>query len=188
MRQFINIITENQNILAEAKMAPLYHGTNLLFLAAIVQDDSLSEGVHWGREGEPNGPRLTRSYRVAMTFATDQELEMGGVLVLDQQAIANRHKIAQYRDVDAYGNQWAADEAEEVPLTSELKPLSRYLLSVNADPAQIKFLMENEDYMSYGVEESEANVVRAFETFDECRTALKNLLDHPKLNTMVPRH
>lgn len=187
MRQFINIV-EAQNVLVESKMAPLYHGTNLLFLAAIIQDDALSEGVHWGRKGEPHGPRLTRSYRVAMTFATDQELEMGGVLVLDQQAMAHRHKIVQYRDVDVYGKQWAADEAEEIPLTSELKPLSRYLLSVNADPDQIKFLLENEDYMGYGVEESGANVVRAFTTFDECRTALRNLLNHPKLNTVVPRH
>lgn len=186
MRQFIDAV--EMNILNEAKTAPLYHGTNLLFLAAIVKSDYLSKGVHWGKKGEPDGPRLTRSYRVAMTFATDQELEMGGVLVLDQQAIANRHKIVQYRDVDAYGKQWEADEAEEIPLVEELSPLSKYLLSINADPEQIKFLLNNEDYMSYGVEEGGNQVIGAFKTFDECRAALEYLLRHPKLNAFIPRH
>lgn len=173
------------NELFESKSAPLYHGTELLFLAAIVRDDTLSAGVNWGRVGEPNGPRLTRNYRVAMTFAQDNEFGMGGVLVLDQQKISQRHRIQPYADVDAQGQRWS-NEFEEVPLVAELYPLSRYLVSINVDPRHIRKVMADKDLMGFRVAEDPSPMSELFATFDECHAALANLLHHPKLNASVP--
>lgn len=172
--------------LHESKSAPLYHGTNLLFVAAIVASNELSAGMMWGRKGEPNGPRLTRNYGVAMTFANDNEFTMGGVLVLDQGRISNNHRIQPYRDVDAQGEAWP-NEYEEVPLTQALKPLSRFLVSINCNPDHIREVLADDDAIAFGVSDSPLQVICAFQTIEQGRQELTQLLHHPLLNAQVPR-
>jgi hypothetical protein len=170
----------------ESKSAPLYHGTDLLLLAAIVQGNFLHKGINWGRPGEPNGPRLTRNYGTAYSFANDNEFGMGGVLVLDQMKIAQRYRIQPYADVDASGERWV-NEFEEVPITSEIGPLNRYLISINADPAHIQTVMADEDLMGHRCAEASHCISETFATYEECHDALDHLLKHPMLNRMVPR-
>jgi len=84
----------------------LYHGTTISPLASILRDGVIEKGVHWGRVGEPDGVRLTRSYKIAKTFAErDEEGEFvgGGILMFDKAALLQAHKITPYVDVDAGG-------------------------------------------------------------------------------------
>lgn len=167
-------------------MAPLFHGTNLLSLAAIIASNKLNAAENWGRPNEPTGPRLSRSFKVAMSFAMDNEFGMGGVLVLDQQRISHNHKIVPYADVDFAGDRWS-NEFEEVPITGALSPLSNYLISININPALIQETMDDEDAMNFGVNDNSGCVMDIFSSIEECHLALENLLNHPKLNRFDPR-
>jgi hypothetical protein len=112
----------------EGRDAPLYHGTQMPHLLSILKNDTLDKGIHWGRPGEPDGVRLTRSLSVARSFAEDREFP-GGVLVLDQSKLVQKHRMVPYRDVDSTGA-YFSDEAEEVVVTEAIQPLSRYMTGI----------------------------------------------------------
>ncbi len=122
----------------QAPHAPLYHGTDLLSLASIIRDDSVSEGAYWNRVGEPHGVRLTRDPRVAWNYG-DADIPEHGVLAFDQTKIRQRYRIVPYRDVDMHGDRWSLNEMEEVVLTPKM-PISPFLVQIILDPNQLKAL------------------------------------------------
>lgn len=132
--------------LKEGKDAPLYHGTSLHSVAMILASNSLDEGVHWGRPGEPNGPRLTRDFRIAWSFAGNSEWGQGGVLQLSQTRLAQRYRIQPYQDVDMAGEPWS-DEYEEVVITNSIQPLDRYLEILWLSDHVIKSALDDPEYI-----------------------------------------
>lgn len=171
--------------LQEGRDAPLYHGTNLISMAMIIQEDALSEGVHWGRPGEPNGPRLARSFKVSWDFAMHPETGQGGVLQLSQTKLAQRYRIVPYRDVDMHGDHWA-NETEEVVIAKEIRPLSRYLEVIWLSDRVVETALNDhrmvdspeDEYLRYGAEYFglDSSVVRR---------GVEILANHPLRNSNV---
>lgn len=121
----------------------LYHGTQMSHLGLIIKSNSLDEGVHWGKPGEPHGVRCTRSLEAAKLFAFDQEFP-GGILVLNWPRLAQRYKIISYQDTQEDGESWNTDEAEEVILTAGIKPLSAFLEGILMQPQELQELRSGE--------------------------------------------
>lgn len=117
----------------------LYHGTGIYCLAAIIHSDSLEEGVHWGKPGEPHGPRLTADYDIAKSFITyNIHWGEGGIIVLDHQALAADYSLVEYRDKGYDGNDFGRAEREVAVIAPAIKPLSKYMVSVICAPEVIK--------------------------------------------------
>ncbi len=131
----------------------LYHGTGMYTLAAILAEDTMFEGVHWGRKGEPHGPRFSRDYEMAKSFiANCTHWGQGGVLILDGDALARDFPVVSYRDVDCTGNHWSQDEQEEVVCTPSIPNLRKYLLGFAVDPAHIDLMLDPQ-YVEFAQEE-----------------------------------
>ncbi len=162
----------------------LFHGTGVYALAAIIQSDCLKEGVHWGKPNEPHGPRLTRSYEVAVGFiANNIHWGEGGVLVFDRAALARDYQVVAYTDAQYTGDPWDKDEQEQVVITPAITDLSRYLISVVCDPEVIHLATEPANLAAAKDEcgwafdhENDLLAIRALNAF-----AL-----HPKLNAWLP--
>jgi hypothetical protein len=145
----------------------------MIFLLMILKDNSLSKGVHWGRPGEPDGVRLTRSLKVARSFAEDQEIP-GGVLELDQSRLAQRYRIVPYRDTDSQGEYWS-DEAEEAVIASSISPLSSYLTGLYVTHDAISGMLDNAGDNDYFMQEYPG----WFETPEEITDLVIQLSRHP---------
>lgn len=162
--------------------AYLYHGTGVYALAAIAQSNALHEGVHWGKPGEPNGPRTSRCFTAASTFITyNMHWGEGGVIVLDRAALARDYAIEAY--VDTVSGDTMEKEQEEVILAKVVANLERYLVSIVCDPEVIKTAK-----LSDCLEGARSECGWAFDHEDDdlARAALDQLLVHPKLNAWVP--
>lgn len=169
---------------ASLPACPLFHGTGIYPLASIVQTDSLLEGTHWGRAGEPHGPRLSRTPSFAATFITNSmHWGEGGILVLDGDRLRAGYRIESYLDVDVGGEPWPDGESEEVVVTPCISALHRYIVSIVCDPAIIRAAM-SEDLMQCAIDECGWSFND--ETFGPARSALESLLTHPLLNAWVP--
>lgn len=121
----------------------LYHGTGIYALANIIDENRLNAGTHWGKPGEPNGPRLSASALVAASFIQyNMHWGEGGVLVLDRRLLMKDYQVIRYQDKTYGGEDWGLDEEEHVPLTSCISNLSRYLISIVCDPAAIEMAQE----------------------------------------------
>lgn len=166
------------------KQAPayLYHGTGAYALAAIAQSNVLWEGVHWGKPGEPHGPRTSRSFKAASEFITyNMHWGEGGVIVLDRAKLARDFTITAY--VDTVSGDLKAEEQEEVILTKTVPDLHRYLVSIVCDPEVIKTAK-----LTDCLEAAKSECGWAFEHEDDALAcaALDALLAHPKLNAWLP--
>lgn len=162
--------------------ANLYHGTGIYALAAIIQSNMLHEGVHWGKDGEPHGPRTSRSFDAAATFiAYNMHWGEGGVIVLDRMKLAQDYAIKAY--VDTVSGDIKDNEQEEVIVTDAIANLDRYLVSIVCDPEIIE-AAKIADYL----EGARQECGWAFDHEDDTRArlALDDLLSHPKLNAWVP--
>lgn len=165
----------------------LYHGTGIYSLAEIVRSNTMLEGVHWGRKGEPNGPRFSRWAEVAAKFILNSvHWGEGGIIVLDRIKLEKDFRLVDYVDVDLSGTPWP-DEAEEVVVvTPQIGDLDRYLVSVVCLPA-ILAEAENPDQMDMAMSECgwpfEAE---GPEGIVDGKAALLNLAGHTKLNAWIP--
>lgn len=128
----------------------LYHGTQLPNLALIIRSNTLYQGGYWHKPNEPHGVRCTRSLDAAKSFAFDQEIP-GGILLLDWAKLAGRyrtipHTDTRYNDDDPSqpGAAWGTDEAEEVVLVSAIKPLAPYLDGILMRAAELHQLRAGE--------------------------------------------
>lgn len=169
-------------------MTQIFHGTGVYALAAIIDSNELLEGIHWGKPGEPHGPRLSRDLQVASSFIIyNMHWGEGGVLVLDRDLLTRDYQIETYTDRGYDGTSWGQDEREEVILSQAVKNLDRYLVSILCDPAVIAHALHDatmEDAMS---ECGWALDVTGDSGKALARSQLERLAAHPKLNAGVSR-
>jgi hypothetical protein len=111
----------------------LYHGTSMYGIVGILNDNTLYEGVHWGRDGEPHGPRLSRSKTVASNFAIEGlsgHPSEGAIIEFDAKALAQDYKLQDYEDVDWAGEKWEKPEHEVVVVAPEIKNVRKYITAI----------------------------------------------------------
>lgn len=192
--RYTEIMAEAQRIARNPrKLAPsvpsqphLYHGTAMRNLGFIIKSNTLLQGAHWSKPGEPHGVRCTRSLDVAKNFAFETEYP-GGILVLNWPKIAQRYKTiphadTYYNDVDPTQPGAARDdEAEEVILTAALKPLSDYLEVVLMQAKVLRELrageyLKDEWTEAYAEEDGRPLYVH--------RRAIQALMDYPNIKVI----
>ena len=162
----------------------LFHGTSVYCLANIIDQDRLDESAHWGKRGEPHGPRLSRSPRVAAGFVRyNIHWGEGGMLVLNRKLLEADFEVVRYVDRSYEGDLWPEDEEEEVPLTPSIANLSRYLVSIVCDPMVIELAQAVQN-----LEYSRAECGWGFEHTDNelAIASLRRLAASPLLNRWVP--
>ena len=162
--------------ICEALSAPLYHGTPLCNLLHIITDDRLQVN----RRGFIS---LSRSYHVARYFNNWSNFpDYGGVLVLDQEKLAQRYRLAPYRDNRNLDDQAFNDEGEE-RVFRDIQPLSSFLLSINIDRNAVKMAPKDRDYQENSEDYDQwfGGKRRQF------LTAVRLLLKHPAVNRWAPR-
>lgn len=171
-------------ILTESRSANLYHGTGVAALLGILRADTLRGSKDY--DDDPYGVSLSRSYRVAQSFQGRDGWSggTGAVLVLDQQRLVQNHKIAPFASVDSEGA-YMDREDEEVVL-GDIKPLSRYLLSINIEPRLFKMLYHPTDFYRWW--ESTGRDYSGIDDDDQGRESLLALRHHPLLNKISPRN
>lgn len=127
--------------LFERREAPLYHGTSPWTAVAILSDDQIlaatghSPSLIKAQSKTPmvRGVSLTRDIRIARRFGPV-------VFVLDQEALASRHKIVPvdywHRAPEAKHSRRRGDyhEAEEFCI-GDIRPASRYVRSILISPS-----------------------------------------------------
>lgn len=79
-----------KSFLAEARMAPLYHGTDSVTAAKIIKSNTFLASSDWLGD-IPDGVSFTRNISVARRFATKQDL--GVVFEVNQNKLSHRYKI-----------------------------------------------------------------------------------------------
>jgi hypothetical protein len=140
------------------KSDALYHGTSMSGIVGILRDNAINEGVHWGRNNEPHGVRLTRSKQVAMSFAVEGlGGDEGAVIEFDPAKLAKDFKLQDYEDVDSRGDKWQQPEEEVVVLTPKITNVKRYITGIYLKPFSTSEavndyaqLVEEEERMSAG--------------------------------------
>lgn len=170
----------------------LFHGTGIYCLASIIRENRLDEGVHWGKPGEPHGPRLTESYETAVGFITyNAYYAEGGVLVLDRALLEKDYRLQAYEDKAYDGGEWG-NESEVVAITPAIENLDRYLVAIMFDPAFVAPATE-EEFLSIAWSEGGWPYPCDDEGADRMREDLKSLASHALLNATgsaedIPRH
>lgn len=158
--------------ITEGRDAPLYHGTHMLALLLILDTDLLEAGHHWGREWEPDGPRLSRSFSTSKTFAHPRTKGVGGgIIELSQTKLAQNYRILPYRDSIIQDDE---DEQEEVVVTPLIKPISRYLTGLFVNSKDIDRCVGNSELMEYWITDH-----GYFRTPQQIEAALQGLATHP---------
>lgn len=176
------------------RIAPLFHGTPLTTLLIMLETDQL------GFSGTPVS--LSRSYQVSWGFGPGDGY--GGVLVLDQEKLRQNYRLSPTDNMEgvtgsapAHTGAWEAEHEEIVDRS--IRPLSRYLLSINVDPAMLrqaqrdkrwldkerKFWMNGKNY--YQNVDAVRSVVGSGEMIPRIIPRLTSkLLNNPLLNRYQP--
>jgi hypothetical protein len=87
----------------------------------MLQDNVLNAGIHHGKSNEPDGPRLTKSYKVAQSFPPYSSYPKA-VLEFSTARLASSYELVGYDD--GIGS---ANEQEVVALTKSIEPLDKYV-------------------------------------------------------------
>ena len=168
--------------LFESRIAPLYHGTGIASLLNILATNSLNTSQDY--DDDPLAVSLTRDPRVAAGFMSrNAGTDLGAILVLDQQKLVHTFRIAPFAAVDIDGNSISNEEEEVV--YSNIKPLDRYLLSINIADRVFKTLDDPFHFNQWW--EQAGRDFGQTDDIEECRARLAALRVHPLLNRLVPR-
>lgn len=81
--------------ITEARLAPLYHGTDIKYAAQILESDTLKLGDWSTKSHWPSKDGTIISLTRSLTFAL-KWVPNGAVLELDQQKLAQRYKIVPF--------------------------------------------------------------------------------------------
>lgn len=178
------MLIEDFQPLHEGRDAPLFHGTPLDMLLNILASDTLSVGINW--RGEGDRVATSRDWRVAAQFGVQGDYSgYPTMLVLDQRKLSQRFKLKPYRDYDAEGNAWA-DEKEEMVM-GDIKPLHRYLISINIEPHLLAEAIDDTDFHVWMAETWAESENSPFTTPETVEAALLALSRHPLLNRWEPK-
>lgn len=140
----VSVAEDTVKPLWEGRDAPLYHGTNFLMAAQIINQDSLRAG-HDGHMllGNPeivDGVSLSRDIHTARRFGPV-------VFELDQRALAQRYRIEpvdyfsdddEITEVPGQRRRDDRAEAEELVIAPEISPLRRYLRAIHYSGAWVR--------------------------------------------------
>jgi hypothetical protein len=172
----------------------LFHGTGIYALSAIIAEDRLLEGHHWGHIDEPAGPRFSKRLDVAADFTLYKGNHIeGGVLVLDRSRLQVDY-LLEGCVLPKDGSQAWGEESEIAAVTKVIEPLSEYLVAILLEPAFV------EQAMQQGFAENCWNMGGWPDAFpadtrglDRMHGLLSDLLRHPLLNAVgsdhdIPRH
>lgn len=158
----------------------LYHGTPLDCLLNILKHNDLSTGMEWRKEGDRVA--LTRSYAVAERFSSyssgGSDWGYEAILVLDWAKLAHDYEIHPYIDTDHAGEKWTMDEQEEA-VYGAIRPLSKYLVSVNVDPAHLDAAMNDPEWVELCVDDK-----GFFKTKRGLVNAIQKIIASPFFNKM----
>jgi hypothetical protein len=190
IKRAVDIVTAKARTVMEGRDAYLYHGTELANAVAIVRDNMIDGYTE--REHLPFAVSTTRDPRLAFDVGTWWDRMHPVVFVLDQRKLAQARKIVPHVDVDSDGEVWGYDreksptrqrgkESEERVIGS-IKPLDRYLVSINVDPSFLARARRDET-ARYSVHET-----GNFKTSKEFLAALDAFSRHPKLNALPLPH
>lgn len=170
--------------MAEDQSDLLFHGTSIYSLANILDEDRLCEGVHWGKPGEPRGPRFSRSPRAASEFVRyNIHWGEGGLLVLDRRGLEAAYRVVPYTDAMYGGHPFPVDEEEEVVITPSICPLRRFLVGIVCDPQVIALAQQPQNLRDA---REECGWGFSHEDDDRAIESLRRLAKHPLLNVLVP--
>ena len=143
-----------KSFLTEARMAPLYHGTDAGGLVNILKDNTLKTGFEHEFHPSKTGKvvSLTRDFKFASRWQGGPEYTL--VIELDQQKLAQRYKIVPF---NFYGikpkNRWTAnretkarwypdtyeeggvrdyrhENQSEEDVTTDIKNIDRYIIRI----------------------------------------------------------
>jgi hypothetical protein len=120
VKKFLGI-DEGQIVPTNNLPAKLYHGTTVANVMEMLQDNVLNAGIHHGKSNEPDGPRLTKSYKVAQSFPPYSSYPKA-VLEFSTARLASSYELVGYDD--GIGS---ANEQEVVALTKSIEPLDKYV-------------------------------------------------------------
>ena len=169
----------------------LFHGTGMYCLASIIADNCLNEGAHWGKPGEPHGPRFSESFAAAADFILyNAHYGEGGVLVLDRKRLDADFPLQTY--VDTVAGESREDEMEVVAVTPSIANLEKYLVAVVVDPAFIEEMCADE-FVETALSEGGWPYSTDEEGIAQMRVAMQALRDHRLVNAVgaeadCPRH
>jgi hypothetical protein len=160
----------------------LFHGTGMYCLAAIIAANRLDEGAHWGKPGEPHGPRLSESFSAAAEFITyNAYYGEGGVLVLDRKKLEEDYPLQTY--VDRVVGESMDAEKEVVAVTPAIMNLENYLVAVVFDPAYIEEMCAA-DFIDTAWSEGGWPYSADDDGAERMRAALHALKDHRLVNAV----
>jgi hypothetical protein len=157
----------------------LFHGTPITEAINIVHTNEISTGANW--RGEGDRVPLSRSFAVAYRFgeATDFS-DFPTVFVLDWPKLAANYQIIPHSDVDANGDPWPTDEQEEA-VYGRIRPLSRYLVSINIQPKILRAAMNEPELLGWMVDERSYT-----KSIQGAKNMMLRFARHPKLNVWHP--
>jgi hypothetical protein len=115
------VLTEDVNSLPPK----LYHGTTVANVMEMLQDNVLNAGIHHGKSNEPDGPRLTKSYKVAQSFPPYSSYPKA-VLEFSTARLASSYELVEYND-----GVHSVDEQEVVVLAKSIEPLDKYVSAIH---------------------------------------------------------
>jgi len=110
--------------------ASLYHGTTVTNVMYMLEDNSLRAGGHHGKDNEPDGPRLTKSYDVAATFPPYSSYPKA-VLEFATAKLASSYELVEYNDGVGGVGAGSVDEQEVVAITPAIEPLDEYVSAIH---------------------------------------------------------
>ena len=125
--------------LQEGRDAPLYHGTSMMNFIAIMATNELSGSDPMDDIGITQlSVRLTRDLSMGKKFAHLDRKTYGGILVLDQTKLAQNYKMFPFSDNNIGATRDTNNsESEEVVVTDNIFPLSKFLTGYYATPEDI---------------------------------------------------
>jgi len=98
----------------------LYHGTSIFNLYYILQSNKLVAGAHWGKPGEPHGPRLTKDPTVAMEFFSYATPDLENAYTTSIRITAQHAEAVLTDDVLELAVNWPYLEVESIEQAREL--------------------------------------------------------------------
>lgn len=147
-------MTNFQEFLTEARMAPLYHSTNLNYAVKILNMDELQGSSSF--KGERHGVSTTRDLIFALYWNQNSV-----VFELDQQKLSQRYKIVPFNFFKAIdpnaparhppeitrglskGKNWnVANQFEEV-VVGNIKPLDKYIKKIIITDSTYKYYSDD---------------------------------------------